>query len=262
MVDNNRRRILKAGGTALGLSTLPGITAATKTEESEVWGEIELHDRTLIAESDEKAVWGIDLSKNRNSRWQERSAQNKKPEKSTRKRFVVTVEKNSGAASMGQVSTQKYESLAANDKLSVESNEVTIAADDDIVVRSDVYAHDNGSCAAYDYTHVWAAVTAEFTDEVGDLGWQSVSAALIAVIGSSSLSGGVPAVLIGIVTAIGGLAAIVTDTYELTVGGAEWDKTVGGWNQTMYSSRAAPGYHKGEGELTTIVVSPGHPGRA
>lgn len=68
----------------------------------------------------------------------------------------------------------------------------------------------------------------EFTDEVGDPGWQSVSAARIALIESSSLSRGTSAVLIAIVTAIGGLTAIVADTYELAVGGAEWDKTAGG----------------------------------
>lgn len=101
----------------------------------------------------------------------------------------------------------------------------------------------------------------EFTDEVGDPGWQSVSAARIALIESSSLSRGTSAVLIAIVTAIGGLTAIVADTYELAVGGAEWDKTTWGWNQITHSSRAESEYHKGEGELTAIGVSPAHPGR-
>jgi hypothetical protein len=130
--------------------------------------------------------------------------------------------------------------------MKVATDEVTITADAPIIERSDTCEHDDGNCAVYDYTHIWAAVTAEFPNEIGDLSWAGIGAALISLIGSSSLSAGASAVLVAGVTVVGGIAAYVTNTYAITFGVEEWDETLAGYDQALYSTKVAGGYNKKE----------------
>ncbi|NEU57907.1 hypothetical protein [Halorussus sp. MSC15.2] len=262
MVDRNRRKLLKTSGTAIGLSAIPSAVTATKGKQKNGTNGLTIHKKTVLSENNDKTVFALDITVNKGSSTSGGDA--------TRKRFITTVKKPSGAVSVSEVNSQKFDKLTSSgevsiastdNEVSVSSGTVTVKSDTDIVKQSDVYAHNNGQCAAYDYTHRWAAVTAEFVNEVGDLGWGSISAALISLVGSSSLSAGASAILTGVIALVGGIAAYVTNTYSITFAGAEWDESAAGWNQTMYSARVAGGYHKSEGELTTISTAPGHPGR-
>lgn len=254
MVDNNRRKILKASSAAVGLSAIPSISAASHKSQTE--DEITINDRTVLSETENKVVTAIDIS-------------NEKENRTDRKRFITIVDKESGSVSMTKAGAEQYESLtddpevtASGTEVATSSNGVTIAAEDEIVERSDVYAHAKGSCALYDgHTHQWAAVTAKFVDQIGDLSWGAISAALISLIGSSALSAGASAILSAAVATVGGIAAYVTDTYALTFGAEEWDKSFFHGSYAMYSARVAPGYHKSEGELTTISAFQTHPSR-
>lgn len=251
MVDNNRRRLLKASGTVVGLSAIPSIAAASDDSREED-DELTLNDKTIIYEDEEKTVIGIDLSKS--------DGEDRHGNSTNRKYSIATVKKESGSVSIREVSSQEYDSLTSDDELTVLSTGTTSSvADDDIIVRSDVYSHEKGECDAIEnYTHLWSAVTAEFTDNAGDLGWGTISAALISLVGSSSLSAGASAILVGAITAVGGVAAIVTDVYELTFAASEWDQSIVYDDLAMFSAKIAPGYHRSEGELTTISVSTGH----
>ncbi|WP_440772146.1 hypothetical protein [Natronorubrum sp. DTA28] len=226
-------------------------TANTGTQNDEE-NEITIHDRTVVSDNDSQTITGIDISKKRSD---DKEGQ---PE---RKRFVTVTDKETGSVSMEEVDAQQYEVMTSTDRTSTVDAAVSpTAASDDIVERSDVYSMTKEECDVHDnYNHLWAAVTAEFTDEVGNLSWASVSAALISLVGSSSITGGAAAVLVAAITAVGGLAAIVTDTYELTFGASEWDQSLVIHDQAMYSARVAPGYHKEYGELTTISGYVGHP---
>ncbi|WP_440766697.1 hypothetical protein [Natronorubrum sp. DTA7] len=254
MVDINRRKLLKTSGSVAGLSAIPGAAAANGGNKDDTEDGLSINDRTIIEEDKSEAVVAVDITNT-----DESLTENGSPE---RKRFVAIVDKESGSVSMREVTSQQYDRASNTNRMSALSTEITPTADDDVVERSEAYSHKKEECDVYDdYNHTWAAITAEFTDEVGTLGWTTVSAALISLIGSSSITGGAAAVLVAAVTLAGGLAAIVTDTYELTFGASEWDQSLIIRDQAMYSARASTGYRKEYGELTTISATNGHPAR-
>lgn len=264
MIDINRRKLLKTSGTALGLSAIPGAAAATGNSQKDDQRGLAINEKTVLINDNNKTVYALDITNNQ--------------EQSSRQRFLTTVNKENGKVTLSEVGAQQFNKLtstndskiSSNDSrvkaskvdgggMRVATNEVTITADTPIIERSDTYEHDDGSCAVYDHTHLWAAVTAEFANEVGDLSWAAIGAALISLIGSSALSAGASAVLVAGVTVVGGIAAYLTNTYAITFGVEEWDATLAGYDQALYSTKVAGGYHKSDGELTTIDINSGHP---
>lgn len=245
------------------MAGLPGVAAASSDSDRSAEKVLDIHKKAIIADSGSKDVHVVDVT-------------NK--EKRERKRFVAVVDNRADTASVSEVSKEKFQAMASladedrvtaneavettatDDGVQVSANGVTVQAKD-IIERSDVYTDTNGSCNAYDYTHKWVGITAEFPNKVGDIGWGAISTALIALVGSSALSGGLTALISGAIALVGGLAAYVTNTYTLTFGAIEFDKSAFGYTQTLYGAQIGGGYHQSKGELQTVLPAPTHPNR-
>ncbi|OAQ51687.1 hypothetical protein HTG_16650 [Natrinema mahii] len=264
MPDINRRKLLTSGSAAVGLTVVPSIGAASSDNKDADQEKVNLNDNTVLFEDKNKRIIGVDLSKTSDKKGEENTAD--------RRRFITVTDKESGSVSLEEVSAQRYDELTNKEEMTAagtqgttaaNSSPVTTADDAAVVEYSDTYWHNKGSCDVYDdHTHVWAGVSAQFANEIGDLSWASVSAALISIVGSSSLSAGISAILVAGITFVGGVAAYVTNTYALTFGVEEWDQSALIKQIPMYSIRTAPGYHLDEDELKTITPVPNqHPTR-
>lgn len=88
---------------------------------------------------------------------------------------------------------------------------------------------------------------------MNDYSWTAIAAALIALVESALLSGGI--------ALVGGIAAIVSGTDTITFGAQEYDISKFGWNQTMYSAKVAAGWRRSRSALTTVSTAPTHPTR-
>lgn len=263
MTDINRRKLLRSCGAGIGLTTIPGAVAADDGETSASEG-LTINQRAADTGEDGRDVHILDITNN---------------EKRERKRFVGVVGREGSAVHLTEVNEPKFRAVASvvdsdvsatdstvgtesvDDGVRISADDVTVLADRPIIQRSDVYRDTNGECDAYDYTHKWAAVTAEFPNAVGDIGWGSVAAGLIYIVGSANVPVWVGSLLVGAISAVAGIAAYVTNTYTLTFGAPEFDKSAAGWTQTLYGVQIDGGYHKGKGEMPVVMSYPTHPAR-
>jgi hypothetical protein len=263
MTDINRRRLLRGCGAGIGLATIPGAVAADDGERSESEG-LTINRRAANTDENGRDVHILDITNN---------------EKQERKRFVGVVGREGSAVHLTEVNEPKFRAVASvvdsdvsatdstvgtesvDDGVRISADDVTVLADRPIIQRSDVYRDTNGECSAYDYTHEWAAVTAEFPNAVGDIGWGSVAAGLIYIVGSANVPAIAGALLVTAITAVAGIGAYVTNTYSLTFGAPEFDKSAAGWTQTLYGVQIDGGYHKSKGQMPVVMTYPTHPAR-
>lgn len=248
MVDKSRRKLLKYGTAATATAILPGVAGASGPRDDY---DIDLHleDLTVISEGKAETFVGVSVSNNR-----------------TTHTHVGRVEEKTGQVSIVDVSADQYETLTS-DVGTMTTKDVereisgTAETEKDVIERADAWGGTNGSCAAYDYTHRWGCVTAEFTRDIDDLGIQTVATALAAYAGATVSSGVIAGLLAGAIFATGWAVSWIVSVDTITLGATEFDKTAVGWNQTMYMTKAGAGWHVDWDDLVTVNVAPTHPGR-
>ena len=253
MSNQSRRKFLRTSGIAAGSLAVPGTAAAKETgggpgDEK----KLSISDRTVVTASDDSKIVAVSVARRRGNR--SYSATDAETEN-----FVFDVDTEDGSVSYTKVEGKQYESLTnSRSAMSVESarEEVSLMGDDDtdIVERSTTWGTDLGTCDAYSsHTHRYQAISAEFDQRVNDYSWTAIAAALIALVESALLSGGI--------ALVGGIAAIVSGTDTITFGAQEYDISKFGWNQTMYSAKVAAGWRRSRSALTTVSTAPTHPTR-
>ncbi|MFC6952629.1 hypothetical protein [Halorubellus litoreus] len=247
MVDKSRRKMLKYGAAATGAALVPTVSSAKGTDADDDAG-YNLDDITVISERDGETYVGVALSKKG-------------------KQFTDVVHVgDSGTVKKAEVSESQYRTLTADVGTTTHADvQSTVGATGDdweeIIERADAWGGTNGDCGAYDYTHRWGCVTAEFTRDISDLGIQAVSAALIGYVGATLSSGVVIGVLAGVIAAGAWAISWVVDVDTITVGATEFDKSAFGWTQTLNMSKVGTGWHVDWDDLVPQGGSPGHPGR-